>query len=459
MRFRCCLLWLSMVVIIADHATQEVHGGDLTTIRLKVNGIVRTLQANGVAVNDYDNLPPSIASLMRTYGVQRLNYSTSHGVWNEAWSSGKARSALPPAGGWVVAAPAAISLGPLAADLSAMLGSSLGQFSRTSPFRLTNSSMAQHFPRDLANAESVERWTALIPGQLTSEQLHLLSRRSLRACPWYAFSLSAQMQQMGKQASGDREATAYEMAVQVEFSFLLPRPSHVAKAMLPAPSAQPSMEINRTVREHKHGDHLLFTVTTWLTNACLEEQAVIITEPLPSTHTVLLHTFTYTLSSSNSSSLVADLPFFQLTPCDSNCTDSLSFSLSLPSMSSIRLQYTARRRLSNIASLPPDASYGLLLPPIAVHAGEWHYSAPMLITVPTADLSMPYTVFTLVSPPPLLLTSSYDQHTGEHTVGLHAGLAGERIRQAGHEGQGQGRRDEGKRFLAYRHLHEGQGAK
>eukprot|EP01031_Cornospumella_fuschlensis_P029352 gene29352-35432_t len=57
----------------------------------------------------------------------------------------------------------------------------------------------------------------------------------------------------------------------------------------------------------------------------------------------------------------------------------------------------------NIEFLPPDSSFGVFVPPVYVHltnnsnAPRWFVSEPLLLQAPTVDMSMPYTVFTLIS--------------------------------------------------------------
>eukprot|EP01031_Cornospumella_fuschlensis_P026843 gene26842-32441_t len=156
-----------------------------------------------------------LLKFLHKYKVDHLHYSTSLGVWNEAWSAGHPKPSLPPFGGFMVLStsnPAIVEKtrwSELLRDLSSLLGSRFGSmdFSRSYPFILSDShpylfdgiengrgnwglQIAQWFSADMASADSLSRWQMLGRGNSSDTQAQeAVTREYMHDCAWYGFGV------------------------------------------------------------------------------------------------------------------------------------------------------------------------------------------------------------------------------------------------------------------------------
>lgn len=165
--------------------------------------------------------------------------------------------------------------------------------------------------------------------------------------------------------------------------------------------ADDNLQIDRRAWDEGHG---LFSVATAVHNPATQPSQVRCLEVVPDQYDLLVHTFS--VHSLQQSQHVADLPSFQWsrscsaqTSASFHCGRVLSFDLWLPANETVELRFQAKKRIANIFFIPPDASRGLEIPPLflATSDGQTLYSSPLLLSAPIPDLSMPYTVYTLIS--------------------------------------------------------------
>lgn len=299
--------------------------------------------------------------------------------------------------------------------------------------------MAQWFSTDLATAENLHRWQQL-GGIPTHTHTQKLTREYMHECAWYAYTLSVHNHHTHTHVydAGDSYSMHSNVSVKIDILTYRHQIHHeglqdthhthihtkrdaieIFKHIHTPPSPSPSI----FTPFMPYTPHTL-TIETSIHNPHNASVYVYVYESIPYTYTIDMNTYVFFQELGDGDrdgdgvwDPIHTLVNYTYTPPYTSTTQSMygtiTYPIYIPPYGVNTYRYDIHTHLMNIQQLPPDNSYGVLIPPVYVlfpdtqtHANtrihththtRWYISEPLLINTPTVDMSMPYTVFTLVS--------------------------------------------------------------